>query len=503
MVKPLFAGTSWDFSDIQRIYDAVEEVGVGEMGLNIYRNQLEIISAEQMLDAYSSHGLPVMYPHWSFGKHFARDEALYRKGYQGLAYEIVINSDPCINYLMEENSATMQTLVIAHAAMGHNHFFKNNFLYRHWTDAGSILDYMSFAKDYVIHCERKHGTEAVEQVLDAAHALMDQGVFRHKRPGKPNRDAKRERMERRLEEIDADQNELWSTLPKRPPSPVVTFDEEDWDEIRLPEENILYFLEKNSPKLKGWQRELLRIVRMTAQYFHPNRQTKMANEGCATFVHYHILHRLYDKGLLTEGSILEAMHSHSSVVYQPGFDSRYYSGINPYALGFNMMMDIKRMCLEPTQEDHDWFPHIAGNGDWLGVLKDAWANYRDESFVAQFLSPKVIRDMKLFSIMDDSNDDSYYVSDIHDERGYRRVRKHLSEMYDIGLNTPDVQVVDMDPKTRQLLLVHNSRNGLHLEPNNGAAVNDLVERLWGFEVLIEERKIPTPAVEGTIFEAWD
>jgi spore cortex formation protein SpoVR/YcgB (stage V sporulation) len=161
------------------------------------------------------------------------------------------------------------------------------------------------------------------------------------------------------------------------------------------------------------------------------------------------------------------------------------------------------MCLEPTQEDHDWFPHIAGNGDWLGVLKDAWANYRDESFVAQFLSPKVIRDMKLFSIMDDSNDDSYYVSDIHDERGYRRVRKHLSEMYDIGLNTPDVQVVDMDPKTRQLLLVHNSRNGLHLEPNNGAAVNDLVERLWGFEVLIEERKIPTPAVEGTIFEAWD
>ena len=89
--------------------------------------------AEQMLDAYSSIGMPHMYRHWSFGKHFVRDEAHYKKGQRALAYEIVINSDPCINYIMEENSMTMQTLVLAHAAMGHNHFFKNNYLFREWT----------------------------------------------------------------------------------------------------------------------------------------------------------------------------------------------------------------------------------------------------------------------------------------------------------------------------------------------------------------------------------
>ena len=115
-----------------------------------------------MLDAYSSVGMPLFYKHWSFGKHFAQHEAFYRKGLMGLAYEIVINSSPCISYLMEENTATMQTLVIAHAAFGHNHFFKNNYLFKQWTDAEGILDYLDFAKGYVAQCEERHGRLAVE-----------------------------------------------------------------------------------------------------------------------------------------------------------------------------------------------------------------------------------------------------------------------------------------------------------------------------------------------------
>src|SRR3546814_6174007 len=89
---------------------------------------------------------PLFYKHWSFGKQFVHNELLYRKGMRGLAYELVINSDPCISYIMEENSAVMQTLVIAHAAFGHNHFFKNNYLFKQWTDAEGILDYLEFAK---------------------------------------------------------------------------------------------------------------------------------------------------------------------------------------------------------------------------------------------------------------------------------------------------------------------------------------------------------------------
>src|SRR6201984_2217198 len=129
-----------------------------------------------MLDAYSSVGMPLFYKHWSFGKHFAYQQASYRKGLMGLAYEIVINSSPCISYLMEENTATMQALVIAHAAFGHNHFFKNNNLFKQWTDANGILSYLEFAKSYIALCESRYGDAQVERVLDAAHALMAQGV---------------------------------------------------------------------------------------------------------------------------------------------------------------------------------------------------------------------------------------------------------------------------------------------------------------------------------------
>src|SRR6201986_1557732 len=168
----LFQGADWDFLPLQRSHGACEEIALKELGLDVYPNQIEVITAEQMLDAYSSIGMPLFYKHWSFGNHFAQHEALYRKGLRGLAYEIVINSSPCISCLMEENPATMQTLVIAHAAFGHNHFFKNNYLFKLWTDAEGILNYLDFAKNYVAQCEERHGALAVEQTLDAAHALM-------------------------------------------------------------------------------------------------------------------------------------------------------------------------------------------------------------------------------------------------------------------------------------------------------------------------------------------
>ena len=141
----LFEGSEWTFDKLKRTYAAVEEIAVEDLGLDTYPNQIEVITAEQMLDAYCSIGMPLMYHHWSFGKRFVRDETLYRKGFQGLAYEIVINSNPCISYYMEENTMAMQTLVLAHAAFGHNHFFKNNYLFKEWTDADAILDYLDFA----------------------------------------------------------------------------------------------------------------------------------------------------------------------------------------------------------------------------------------------------------------------------------------------------------------------------------------------------------------------
>ncbi len=489
--KPLFTGAEWNFELINKTYDAIRDIGVGEMGLDIYSNQLEVITAEQMLDAYASIGMPNMYRHWSFGKHFAREEALYRKGARALAYELVINSDPCINYIMEENTMTMQTLVMAHAAMGHNHFFKNNYLFRQWTDATSILDYLAFAKEYIAECEQRFGSERVEVVLDSAHALMNQGVSRHP-VRRRTREQLRERDQARREHEEASYNELWRTvprsaLPKPPNDPNLGELEKESDQLNLPQENILYFLEKHAPKLDEWQRELLRIVRMLAQYFYPQRQTKVMNEGCATFVHYEILNRMYEKGLITEGSMLEFMHSHSSVVFQPRFDDRSFSGLNPYALGFAMMRDIQRISLEPTEEDQEWFPDFAGNNDPLGNLKEAWANFRDDSFIQQYLSPKVIRDFRLFHIHDSSDSPFVEVRTIHDEQGYKRVRQSLANQYDATARDPDLSVVSADLSGgRRLTLQHRVRNGVLLDKEQCERTLQHVAHLWGYRVKLAE-----------------
>ena len=488
--KPLFEGSEWSFDALKRTYAAVEAIAKEDLGLDTYANQIEVITAEQMLDAYCSIGMPLMYQHWSFGKRFVRDETLYRKGFQGLAYEIVINADPCISYYMEENTMAMQTLVLAHAAFGHNHFFKNNYLFREWTDAKAILDYLEFAKGYITSCEERHGHGAVEEILDAAHALMDQSVFRFRRQPKLSAERQRARERDRLDYEDQTFNDLWRTLPKsedaRAPSEAEKERIERMKQLKLPEENLLYFIEKNSPVLETWQREILRIVRNIAQYFYPQKQTKVMNEGCACFVHHYIVNKLYDEGLLGEGALLEILHSHSNVVFQPGFDDKRFSGINPYALGFAMMQDIQRICSEPTAEDRDWFPDIAGNGDWRGTLRHAWANFRDESFVKQFLSPHLIRQMRLFVLVDDAKDNHLAVRSIHDERGYEAVRSVLSQSYDISRIEPDIQIVDLDLLgDRELVVRHQQHDGVALVERSRDEVLAYLRRLWGYDVRLE------------------
>ena len=239
--------------------------------------------------------------------------------------------------------------------------------------------------------------------------------------------------------------------------------------------------------MQDWQRELLRIVRNVAQYFYPQRQTKLMNEGCATFVHYHIVNRLYDDGLISEGALLEILHSHSNVVYQTGYDNPHHSGMNPYALGFAMMQDIQRICLRPTEEDREWFPDLAGHDDWRGALREIWANYRDESFVRQFLSPHLIRTLKLFVLSDKSAEPAYRIDAIHDEIGYRKVRNALAQSYDVSGAEPDIQVVDVDLLgDRQLILKHNVRNGVRLFEASRDQTLRHVRKLWGYEVRLEE-----------------
>jgi stage V sporulation protein R len=491
--EPLPAPSDWSFELIERYHEVIRDTAQ-RFGLDTYPNQLEVITAEQMMDAYASVGMPVNYRHWSYGKEFIATEKNYKRGHMGLAYEIVINSNPCISYLMEENTMAMQALVIAHAAYGHNSFFKGNYLFRMWTDASSIIDYLVYAKNYVAGCEEKHGIEAVEELLDSCHALMNHGVDRYRRPSRKT--LAQELAERKDREAYAQQqvNDLWRTLPKRADKADAATAAKRFPEE--PQENILYFMEKNAPLLEPWQREIVRIVRKVAQYFYPQRQTQVMNEGWATFWHHRLLNTMYDDGFLTDGVMIEWLKSHTNVVYQPRVGERGYSGLNPYALGFAMYTDIQRICEKPTAEDREWFPDIAGK-PWLQTLDHAMRNFKDESFVGQYLSPKLMRELRLFAITDDENDDELEVSAIHDDTGYRRVREALSRQYDLGSREPNIQVWNVNVRgDRALTLRHTQHNSRPLD-DSAHEVLKHVCRLWGFPVHLE-----SVDADGDVTQRW-
>jgi len=310
---------------------------------------------------------------------------------------------------------------------------------------------------------------------------MNYGVDRYKRPKPISAEEEAQRQEERENILQQQVNDLWRTIPKG--------HEEETKKNKgnfpsEPQENLLYFIEKNAPLLKPWQREIIRIVRKMAQYFYPQRQTQVMNEGWATFWHYTLLHSLYDEKLVNEGFMLEFLSSHTNVVAQPSFDSPYYNGINPYALGFNMFQDIKRICQEPTAEDKEWFPDIAGS-DWLKTLHFAMQNFKDESFIQQYLSPKLIRDFKLFSLYDDERAPKYLVDAIHNEKGYRTIRDNLSQQYDLSYREPNIQAWSVDlTGDRSLTLRHTMQDNIPLS-DDCAEVMKHLHTLWGFDIHLE------------------
>jgi stage V sporulation protein R len=475
---PLSTSSEWTF-ELLETYDKEIARIAKSYRLDTFPNQIEVITAEQMMDAYASVGMPISYHHWSYGKQFLNTQTHYQRGEMGLAYEIVINSDPCIAYLMEENTITMQALVIAHACYGHNSFFKGNYLFKTWTDASAIIDYLVFAKKYIKDCEERHGIDAVEETLDAAHALMNYGVDRYKRPRPISSEEEEQRQQDREEILQQQVNDLWRTIPTQDKS-------SGYEKKRFPsepQENILYFLEKNAPLLQSWQREIIRIVRKMAQYFYPQRQTQVMNEGWATFWHYTLLNTMYDEGLVTDGFMMEFLQSHTSVIYQPAFDSPYFNGINPYTLGFSMMVDIRRICEHPTAEDQEWFPDIAGS-TWLDTLHFAMENFKDESFILQYLSPKLMRDLKLFSISDNETKAHIEIDAIHDNDGYKAVRSNLAKQYDLSQREPNIQVFNVDVTGDRSLTLHHYRNNNVPLTEDASEVVKHLRTLWGFDVYL-------------------
>ena len=493
--EPLYitSRTDWTPDLIARAYVEIEKIAKEELelepGVDFYPNSIEIITAEQMLDAYSSIGVPIHYNHWSFGKDFLKNSRSYEKGRTGLAYEIVINTNPCISYLMEENDMVMQTMVMAHAAIGHNAVFKNNESFKQWTNAGSIIDYMIFARDYIRQCEERYGEEEVELVLDAAHSLAPHGVDKFKRRHQPKL-GEEARLKKLLADEENRQHEL-DIIMKKTSFKEVDLHEHDEEDHIEEEENLLYFIMKNSPSLPQWKREIIRIVYKINQYFYPQGQTKNLNEGFASFCHYYIMTRMEEKGFLSPDAYIAFLNHHSGVIYQAEYHKRWYSGINPYALGFNILMDVKRICENPTQEDREWFPQLIGKR-WQDAVKEAVFEHRDDGFIAQYLSPKVIRDMRMFSVKmnldrrDDEDEEEVipaFVSEIHDDVGYRNLRNSLARSMERINYVPQIVVKSADMEgDRTLVLEYVPYMGRKLDYEDAEAVTEHIDFLWGYPV---------------------
>ena len=478
------APSDWSFELIEQ-YHRVIRATAERFGLDTYPNQLEIITAEQMMDAYASVGMPVNYRHWSYGKEFIATEKNYKRGHMGLAYEIVINSNPCISYLMEENTMAMQALVIAHAAYGHNSFFKGNYLFRMWTDASSIIDYLVYAKNYVTDCEEKHGLDAVEAFLDSCHALANHGVDRYRRPSAQDAGAGTGRAQgpRGLRAAAGQRPVAHAAAQRAEKAGAATEARRFPDE---PQENLLYFIEKNAPLLEPWQREIVRIVRKVAQYFYPQRQTQVMNEGWATFWHHKLLNTMYDDGYLTDGVMIEWLKSHTNVVYQPPVGRQG-------ATAASTRMRWASRCTPTSSASARTPPTKTAPGSPTSPARpgcrrcdQAMRNFKDESFIGQYLSPKLMRDLRLFAIhrrREGEPNSKSARSTTTPATG--ACAKSLSRQYDLGSREPNIQVWNVNLRgDRSLTLRHFQHNDRPLH-DSGQEVLKHVARLWGFGVQLE------------------
>ncbi len=469
----------WTNELLEEIYETLDQIAVKEWGYDIYPNQIEIISAEGMLEAYATVGLPVMYTHWSFGKRYLSQSREYKAGLMGLAYEIVINSDPCIAYLMEGNTLTMQTLVMSHACFGHNHFFKNNYLFKQWTQPDWIIDYLGYAKRYIVKCEEKYGIDAVERLLDAAHTIEAYSVDKYNRVNKSKAQLEDD-LRRRVEWEDSQFDVLVNPFREKKVVPDEKF-------VIEPTDNLLYFLEKNAPNLDDWQREIIRIVRKVGQYFYPQRQLQLMNEGFATATHSEMTHELWDRGLVDDRFMLEFMTKHSAVLgQQPAGKGSPLKILSPYKFGYEMFMDIKRRCQKPTKEDEYWFPGQV-HRPYREVWFEAVAGYKDESFITQYLSPEVVRRLKLMSLLDTDKDEHHYrVSGISDDESFEHMRKYLSRQYDFGSQVPQISVYDVVwSGDRTLKLRHEMQGRRPLDDEETMKVLRQIHTIWQFPVTIE------------------
>jgi len=445
---------------------------VQRYGLNCYPQEFEICDHFEMLGYMAYSGMPSRYPHWSFGKSYEREKTLYDYGVGGLPYEMVINSDPCLAYLMRDNTDLLQILTIAHV-YGHNDFFANNFTFKSGIPAKYSLEmFKNHANRIRRYMEDPSiGVEAVEVILDSAHAMSLQRsrnlAIKRLRPD-----------EQRLRKWEAAQikEDEFSEIHARP-----EYSAPDLSKHPLePEPNLLEFVAKNNPYLADWQADIIQIVDRESMYFIPQIETKIMNEGWASYWHHKILNELH----LESGLHIEFMVRHNQVLRPtPG-------GLNPYHLGFIIWNDIERRWNEGdtgrewTDDSPKGDISALDENDTPGRKKifEVRETDRDASFLRRFLTVDLMRDLDLFQ--HEKRGKERVVTKVADDEHWNEVKQTLLAGVGMG-SIPSIKVEDADHGGRRTLYLKHEHDGRDLQLEYAEKTLEHVRNLWGKEVVLE------------------
>lgn len=424
-------------------------------------------------------GFPIRYPHWRFGMEYERLSKSYTYGLHRI-YEMVINTDPVYAYLLQSNLPVDQKLVMAHVC-GHADFFFNNMWFAHTNR--KMLDEMANHASRVRRYVSRYGIEAVENFIDACLSLDNlidihaPGIRRRPEFVAPEEDDELREV-RRIKAKDYMDEYI------NPPAFLAAEKERLASEHRQqknfpaePRRDVLLFLMQHAP-LENWQRDVLGIVREEAYYFAPQRQTKIMNEGWASYWHT----TLMTKHLLEPNELIDYAEHHSGTV------AAQSGRLNPYRLGLELLRDIEdrwnRGAFGPEYEactdleaKQNWDQKLGQGREKLFEVRRV---YNDVGFIDTFLTPEFARKHKLFSFEFNEHTEQYEIA----SRQFQEIkRKLLFQLTNFG--QPIIDVVDANYENRgELYLVHR-HEGVDLDANYLEATLGNLYTIWGRPVHLE------------------
>ncbi|MFN4895708.1 MAG: SpoVR family protein [Pseudomonadota bacterium] len=454
---------SWD----DRIRELVER-----FGLKCYPQEFEICDHNEMLGYMAYTGMPSHYPHWSYGKSYERQKTMYDYGASGLPYEMVINSDPCLAYLMRDNTLLLQVLTIAHV-YGHNDFFANNFTFTSGTDARHVLETFKNGANRIAsyHEDPSIGIDQVESVIDHAHAIC----YQRSRNLAIKQLSEGEQRQRAWERSQPGED------PWREIHPAPEYVQPDLSRTPVePQENLLQFIGQYNPYLPEWKRDIIEIVDKQTQYFMPQMETKIMNEGWASYWHHRILNELG----LPQGMHIEFLVRHNQVLRpHPG-------GLNPYHLGFVLWHDIERRWNvgDTGREWTDDSPKVdisaLDENDTPGRKKifEIRESDRDQSFLRRFLTREIMEELHLFQ--HERRGKERVVTKVPDDESWKEVRDNLIKNVGTG-SLPVIKVEDADFGRNRTLYLKHYHDGRDLQLEYADHTLKHVAQLWEREVVLE------------------